>query len=98
METRGVTSELTPPEKEYILLPYDVMSANMKDYAEVAIQFGFMTIFIVALPISCFMAVVNNIVEVKVDGWKLINIYQRPVPKIAEDIGKGLLLAKYNVW
>lgn len=25
--------------------------------------------------------------QVKVDGWKLINIHQRPVPKTAEDIG-----------
>ena len=86
-ESKGVTTELTPPEKEYILLPYDVMSSSMKDYAEVAIQFGFMTIFIVALPMACLVALFNNIVEVKVDGWKLINIHQRPVPKTAEDIG-----------
>lgn len=86
-ESKGATTEMTPPEKEYILLPYDVMASSMKDYAEVAIQFGFMTIFIVALPMACLVALCNNIVEVKVDGWKLLNIHQRPVPKTAEDIG-----------
>jgi hypothetical protein len=46
-----------------------------------------MTIFIVALPISCFVALINNYIELKVDGWKLLNVFQRPLPKIAEDIG-----------
>jgi hypothetical protein len=86
-ETKGSSGELTLPEKQYILLPYDVMTSNMKDYAEIAVQYGYMTIFIVALPISCLLSVINNYIEVKVDGWKLLNVHQRPIPKGAEDIG-----------
>lgn len=73
-ESKGATAELTAPEKEYILLPYDVMSSSMKDYAEVALQFGFMTIFIVALPMACLMSLFNNIIEVSVFYFSLFVI------------------------
>lgn len=87
-ESKGTDGAvMTPPEREYLLLPYDVMTENMKDYAEVAVQYGYMTIFIVCLPISCFVSLINNYCEVKVDGWKLLNVHQRPIPKAAEDIG-----------
>ena len=32
-------------------------------------------------------AYVSNAVEVKADGWKLLNLHQRPFPKGCEDIG-----------
>lgn len=86
-ESKGATEEATVPEKQYTLLAYDVMTNNMQDYAEVAVQFGYMTIFIVALPISCLISLFNNFIELKIDGWKLLNVYQRPIPKGAEDIG-----------
>ena len=40
-----------------------------------------------ALPCSSFFAFISNIFEVKGDAWKLMNLYQRPVPVIAQDIG-----------
>jgi anoctamin-10/anoctamin-7 len=87
-EAKGTdAADMTPPEREYLLLPYDVMTENMKDYAEVAVQYGYMTIFIVCLPISCFISLINNYIEIKVDGWKLLSVFQRPIPKAAEDIG-----------
>lgn len=73
-ETKGATESMTQPEMEYVLQPYDVMTANMKDYAEVAVQFGYMTIFIVALPVACLVSFINNIVEIKVDAWKLLKV------------------------
>ncbi len=40
-ETAGATEPLTPPEQEYIFETYDGMLANMKEYAEVAVSYGY---------------------------------------------------------
>jgi hypothetical protein len=37
-ETKGTTGDLTGPELEYVLRPYDVLKGPIKDYAELAIQ------------------------------------------------------------
>ena len=46
-----------------------------------------MALFVSALPIAAFCALISNIIEIKGDGWKLLNLHQRPVPKTSEDIG-----------
>ncbi len=86
-EAKGATLPPTPPEVEYSLLSYDVMMENMANYAEIAIQFGYMTIFIVGLPISTLVCLINDYLEIRVDGWKLLTVYQRPIPRPAQDIG-----------
>lgn len=86
-ETKGTSEALTRPEEDYMLLPYDIMLESIKDYADTAIQYGFMTLFITALPIACFFALLTNIVKCKISAWKLFSFYQRPIPKGAEDIG-----------
>mmetsp|Transcript_8718 Transcript_8718/g.13019 ORF Transcript_8718/g.13019 Transcript_8718/m.13019 type:complete len:739 (+) Transcript_8718:66-2282(+) len=78
---------MTPPEEQYLLQEYDVSMAVLKEYAETAVQFGLMTVFISALPIATFVAMIYNFVEIKVDAWKLISFFQRPIPKVAEDWG-----------
>ena len=79
---------LVKPETEYLLEQYDVLQCSLVDYADVAIQFGYMSMFVVALPIASAFALFANAVEVKGDAWKLLNVFQRPVMKGAEDIGK----------
>lgn len=64
-----------------------MISSSLEDYAEIAIQYGYMALFVSALPIAAFFALISNIVEIKGDGWKLFNLHQRPVPKTGEDIG-----------
>ncbi len=71
----------------FLFVQYDLMSSSLKDYAEVAIQYGYMAMFITALPMAGIFAVISNIVEIRCDGWKLFNAHQRPLPKSAEDIG-----------
>jgi len=78
---------LSRPEKEYMLDPYDGISSSLEDYAEVAIQFGYMSLFVTALPIAGLFACFSSLVEIKGDTWKLTNLHQRPFPKGAEDIG-----------
>lgn len=37
-------------------------------------QFGYVTLFVAAYPLSCFMALVNNYIEIRVDAWKLCQV------------------------
>jgi len=66
---------------------YETSSEVISDYTEVAIQFGYQALFVSALPCSSFFALISNVFEVKGDAWKLMNLYQRPVPMMCEDIG-----------
>ena len=68
-------------------LQYDQLASSLDDYAEIAIGFGYTALFISALPIAALFALVSNVVEIKADGWKLLNLHQRPFPMGAEDIG-----------
>ena len=63
------------------------MYSSLEEYAEVAIQFGYTALFVTALPMAAACALLSNIMEMKGDGWKMLNVYQRPFPKGAQDIG-----------
>ena len=52
------------------------------------IQYGFTTIFVAAFPLAPFFAWVNNIVEIRLDAYKFIQIFRRPVAERAQDIGE----------
>jgi len=55
--------------------------------AELVVQYGYVTLFVMAFPLAPFLAVVNNFVEAHVDtsAWKE---GQRPIPKGAVGIGE----------
>lgn len=59
----------------------------LMDYAELAVQFGYITLFVVAFPLAPLLALANNYVEARSDAFKLLTQMQRPVPRGAEDIG-----------
>lgn len=63
------------------------MSSSLEDYAEVAIGFGYTALFVSALPMAAALALVSNAVEIRADGWRMLNLHQRPFPKGCEDIG-----------
>jgi hypothetical protein len=52
-----------------------------------AIQIGFMTMFAVALPIGPLLALLNNLLELRIDAGKLTRHTRRPHFRAAEDIG-----------
>jgi len=79
--------ELTPAEKEYILEPYDKMKGTLNDYAELSIQFGYVTLFVTSFPLAPFLAWLANYIEIGVDGTKLLYHHQRAMPSGNEDIG-----------
>ena len=63
---------------------------GVADYAEMAILFGFVTLFVTALPLTPLIALLATSVEIKGDATKLVKLYRRPTPKGMEDIGSWL--------
>eukprot|EP01091_Cochliopodium_minus_P011715 TRINITY_DN339_c0_g1_i4.p1 TRINITY_DN339_c0_g1~~TRINITY_DN339_c0_g1_i4.p1 ORF type:complete len:898 (+),score=254.62 TRINITY_DN339_c0_g1_i4:225-2696(+) len=57
------------------------------DYNELVIQYGYITLFASSLPVAPILALINNIVEIKTDGYKYLKSLQRPLYRGAEDIG-----------
>jgi hypothetical protein len=57
------------------------------DYLEMMIQYGFITLFAVGFPLAPFFALFNNVWEIKVDRFKLVNLLKRPYPQFDNDIG-----------
>lgn len=65
----------------------DPMVISIQNYADSAIQFGYVTMFVTALPSAPFFALLSNYIMVKVHTLKLTKFFQRPVPQGTEDIG-----------
>jgi anoctamin-1 len=51
------------------------------------LQYGFVTIFVAAFPLAPLFALLNNILEMRLDAKKLITYYRRPVGQRVKDIG-----------
>lgn len=75
---------LYPSEEQAKLAGYE---GTMGDYLEMAIQFGYVTMFCVGFPLVPLLAFLNNILEIRIDAFKLCNLQQRPAPVLAKDIG-----------
>jgi hypothetical protein len=50
-------------------------------------QFGFVTLFVAAFPLAPLFALINNVIEIRVDAYKLVVATRRPIPTRAKDIG-----------
>lgn len=66
----------------------DEYPGQMNDFADMVIQFGYTTMFISVFPLAALVSLANNYIMLRFGGWKLCHIFQRPVPKSAEDIGR----------
>ena len=55
--------------------PYE---GTFEDYLEMFIQFGYVTLFSSAYPLAGLCALLNNLIEVRSDAFKLCFIHQRP--------------------
>jgi len=59
----------------------------MEDMEEIAIQFGYVTMFAAAFPLAPLMALLNNLLEVRTDGYKYLKGTNRPRYRGARGIG-----------
>ncbi|XP_068116453.1 anoctamin-5 isoform X3 [Hyperolius riggenbachi] len=57
------------------------------EYLEMVIQFGFITLFVASFPLAPLLALLNNILEIRVDSWKLTTQFRRPFAAKAHSIG-----------
>ncbi|CAF1501055.1 unnamed protein product, partial [Didymodactylos carnosus] len=73
-------------EIDYYLNDFDSMTL-FDEYLEMIIQFGFVTLFVCAFPLAPLFALINNVIEVRLDAWKFLSKYKRPVAFKAADIG-----------
>jgi len=80
----NATTDKSRPELEYELAPYE---STFDDFDELVIQFGYVTLFVVAFPLAPLVALLSNIVEMRVDGTKLLLLTRRPEPRGAANIG-----------
>eukprot|EP00753_Platysulcus_tardus_P014758 PLAT4453.1.p1 GENE.PLAT4453.1~~PLAT4453.1.p1 ORF type:complete len:397 (-),score=118.11 PLAT4453.1:26-1045(-) len=60
---------------------------TFEDYAEMLIQFGYVTLFSMAFPLAPLCALVNNLIELRSDAFKLCHAKQRPIARKAAGIG-----------
>jgi len=87
---RNVTDRVAKTEKpktdlelEFELEPYTTLT----DFDEMVIQFGYVSLFVVAFPLAPLGALLNNYVEIRLDASKLCQLCQRPRPLGATGIG-----------
>lgn len=81
---------ISPAEEQFALADYQKgagKDGTFEDYAEMIVQFGFASLFVVAFPLAPLLAAINNHIEIRVDAFKLLHLQKRAEPKGAEDIG-----------
>ena len=44
----------------------------LNEYLELAIQYGFITLFVAAFPLAPLFALINNVLEIRLDATKVI--------------------------
>ncbi|KAI9330062.1 calcium-activated chloride channel-domain-containing protein [Obelidium mucronatum] len=65
------------------------------DFISVVIQFGFISLFSCAFPLAPLFALVSNLVELRIDAYKLLVQYRRPFSSRTQDIGLVQPLMQY---
>ena len=83
----GHAAAMSTPELQYLMVHYDAQLDTIAAYMQLARSFGYMILFIVAFPITPLLSYASNYVQLRVDAWKLVNMYQRVRPGGAQDIG-----------
>lgn len=72
--------------KDFKLVDFGNMGL-FPEYLEMVLQYGFVTIFVAAFPLAPFFALINNVLEMRLDAKKFLTCYRRPVPQRVNDIG-----------
>ncbi|CAG8608697.1 3225_t:CDS:2 [Paraglomus brasilianum] len=73
-------------KREVDLPVYDIY----EDYAEMILQYGYVSLFAVVWPLTPICAFVNNWIELRSDAIKLCAHTRRPIPARADSIGPWL--------
>lgn len=66
---------------DVILCSYWLLSLSV-------IQFGMVTLFVASFPLAPLFALLNNIIEIRLDAKKYVTEVRRPIAAKAKDIGR----------
>lgn len=56
-------------------------------FSYLVIQFGMVTLFVASFPLAPLFALLNNIIEIRLDAKKFVTELRRPIASRAKDIG-----------
>nr|CAB3221917.1 anoctamin-5 [Phallusia mammillata] len=87
-------NEYTRWEQDYDLTAFRQMGL-FYEYLEMVIQFGFVTLFVAAFPLAPVLALINNIIEIRLDANKFICELRRPLSQKCSDIGAWYYLLDF---
>ncbi|CAH1797955.1 unnamed protein product [Owenia fusiformis] len=76
--------QLTQAEVESAMKKYE---DTFEDFMEMFIQFGYVVLFSSAFPLAALCALLNNIIEIRSDAFKLCMNFQRPFGERVSSIG-----------
>ncbi|KAF5910014.1 anoctamin-8 isoform X1 [Clarias magur] len=79
------STTLTQAEIESCMQSYE---DTFQDYQEMFIQFGYVVLFSSAFPLAAMCALINNIIEIRSDAFKLCTGLQRPFGMRVASIGQ----------
>ncbi|XP_051996823.1 anoctamin-1-like isoform X1 [Xyrauchen texanus] len=71
-------------EKDHFLGPFVGLNP---EYMEMIIQFGMVTLFVASFPLAPLFALLNNVIEIRLDAKKFVTELRRPIAMRAKDIG-----------
>ncbi|XP_051885142.1 anoctamin-1a isoform X1 [Pristis pectinata] len=71
-------------ESDYNLEPFAGLTP---EYMEMIIQFGFVTLFVASFPLAPLFALLNNVIEIRLDAKKFTSELRRPNAAKSKDIG-----------
>ncbi|XP_048576345.1 anoctamin-4 isoform X2 [Nematostella vectensis] len=83
------TGELDRWELDYLLNP-EPDFRMFYEYHDMVLQFGFVTMFVAAFPLAPLFALLNNILELRIDAINFVVTTRRPVAERARNIGSWL--------
>ena len=87
-------------EADYNLAPTTPFLLT-KEYRDMVVQYGFISMFAAAFPLGALLALLNNLIELRLDAHKYLAKHQRMVASSASGIGSWLsfidLLTKLGV-
>ncbi|MEQ2316185.1 Anoctamin-2, partial [Ameca splendens] len=90
--SQKVKDEVQVPQQwnlDYALVPFEGLTP---EYMEMIIQFGFVSLFVASFPLAPLFALLNNVIEIRLDARKFVTELRRPVAARAKDIGKLIQL------
>ncbi|KAM4552958.1 anoctamin-1 [Fundulus diaphanus] len=81
------TEEIRPKQqfdKDFALEPFEGVSP---EYMEMIIQYGFVSLFVASFPLAPAFALLNNVIEIRLDAAKFVSEIRRPDAVRCKDIG-----------